>query len=97
VSFGYFPGYTIGNLVGAQLMEKIRSDISDLDAQIERGEFAGLLTWLRNNVHRHGRKFTPNELLERTTGKPMTAGPWIDYVKKKYGALYGIKATQVSR
>jgi carboxypeptidase Taq len=96
VSFGYFPGYTIGNLVGAQLMEKIRSDISDLDAQIERGEFAGLLSWLRNNVHRHGRKFTPNELLERTTGKPMTAGPWIDYVKKKYGSLYGIKATQVS-
>jgi carboxypeptidase Taq len=97
VSFGVFPGYTIGNLVGAQLMEKIRSDISDLDAQIERGEFATLLSWLRKNVHRHGRKFTPNELLERATGKPMTAGPWIDYVKKKYSALYGIKATQVSR
>jgi carboxypeptidase Taq len=97
VSFGVFPGYTIGNLVGAQLMEKIRSDIPDLDAQIERGEFATLLSWLRKNVHRHGRKFTPDELLERATGKTLTAEPWIDYVKKKYGALYGIKPAHVSR
>ena len=91
VSFGVFPGYTIGNLIGAQLMEKIRTDLPDLDGQIERGEFATLLSWLRKNVHRHGRKFTPNELLERATGRPLTAAPWIAYVQKKFGALYGIK------
>jgi carboxypeptidase Taq len=91
VSFGIFPGYTIGNLVGAQLMEKIRADNTDLDAQIEQGEFAPLLGWLRKNVHRHGRKFTPNELLERATGSPLTAAPWIAYVQKKYGTLYGVK------
>ncbi len=90
VSFGIFPGYTIGNLIGAQLMEKVRSDIADLDAQIERGEFAELLAWLRHNVHRHGRKFTPNELLERASGKPLTAAPWIAYVREKFGALYGL-------
>jgi carboxypeptidase Taq len=93
VSFGIFPGYTIGNLVGAQLMEKVRAAMPDLDAQIERGEFANLLSWLRKNVHRHGRKFTPNELLERATGKPLMAGPWIAYVREKYGALYGVKTT----
>jgi carboxypeptidase Taq len=91
VSFGVFPGYTIGNLIGAQLMEKIRTDLPDLDGQIERGEFAALLGWLRKNVHRHGRKFTPNELLGRATGRPLTAAPWIAYVQKKFGALYGIK------
>ena len=94
VSFGIFPGYTIGNLISAQLMEKIRADISDLDAQIEGGHFAGLLSWLRKNVHRHGRKFTPNELLDRATGSPLTAGPWIAYVKKKFGALYGLIPTK---
>jgi carboxypeptidase Taq len=94
VSFGIFPGYTIGNLVGAQLMEKIRADISDLDAQIEKGEFTALLSWLRRNVHRHGRKFTPNELLERATGKPLTAAPWIAYVQRKFGALYGLQAAR---
>ena len=94
VSFGIFPGYTIGNLVSAQLMEKVRADIPDLDAQVENGHFAPLLSWLRKNVHRHGRKFTPNELLERATGKPLTAGPWIAYVRKKFGALYGLQAAR---
>jgi len=91
VSFGIFPGYTIGNLVGAQLMEKARQDIPDLDSQVERGDFAPLLGWLRRSVHRHGRKFTPNELLERATGKPLTAAPWIAYVRQKFGALYALQ------
>ena len=75
-------------------MEKIRLDIPDLDAQIERGQFANLLGWLRKNVHRHGRKFTPNELLERATGKPLTAAPWIAYVQQKFGALYSLEAAR---
>jgi carboxypeptidase Taq len=94
VSFGIFPGYTLGNLIGAQLMEKARLDIPDIDAQVEKGEFAVLLAWLRKNVHRHGRKFTPNELLERATGKPLTAAPWIAYVQRKFGALYGLQAAR---
>lgn len=94
VSFGIFPGYTLGNLIGAQLMEKIRVDLPDLDAQIAGGHFSGLLDWLRKNLHRHGRKFTPNELLVRTTGKPLTAAPWIAYVRQKFGALYGLEAVK---
>jgi carboxypeptidase Taq len=92
VSFGIFPGYTLGNLIGAQLMEKARGDMPDLDGQIEKGEFAPLLGWLRKNLHQHGRKFTPNELLERATGKPLTAEPWIAYVRQKFGALYGLQS-----
>jgi len=95
VGFGVFPGYTLGNLIGAQLMEKIRTEIKDLDSQIEAGQFTSLLGWLRLNVHRHGRKFTPNELLERATGKPLEAGPWIGYVREKFGSLYGIKPARV--
>jgi carboxypeptidase Taq len=95
VGFGVFPGYTLGNLIGAQLMEKIRADVKDLDVQIEAGQFAPLLAWLRRNVHQHGRKFTPNELLERATGKRLEAGPWIAYVREKFSALYGIKPARV--
>ena len=75
-------------------MEKVRADIRDLDAQIEQGQFSALLGWLRRNVHQHGRKFTPNELLERATGRPLTAGPWISYVQQKYSALYGLHAAR---
>jgi carboxypeptidase Taq len=92
VSFAIFPAYTLGNLMGAQLMEKVRTEVPGLEGHIERGEFGVLLKWLGSNVYRHGRKFTPNELMERVTGKPLTSGPWITYVRQKFGALYGIKA-----
>jgi carboxypeptidase Taq len=90
VSFATFPGYTLGNLMGAQLMEKVRLEVRDLDVQIERGEFGILLNWLQSNVYVHGRKFTPNELMERVTGRALTPEPWIAYVSQKFGALYGI-------
>jgi len=93
VSFGIFPGYSLGNLIGAQLMETARLELTDLDAQFERGDFSELLGWLRRNVHRHGRKFTPNELLTRVTGRPLTALPWIAYVQRKFGDLYGLSPT----
>src|SRR6266852_2177069 len=90
VGFAEFPGYTLGNIIGAQLMEKIRLELTDLDDQMERGEFGALLRWLQEHVYRHGRKFMPNELLERETGRPLTPKPWIEYVRKKYSALYGL-------
>jgi carboxypeptidase Taq len=89
-SLAGFVGYTVGNVIGAQLMEAIRIALPELDAELEVGEFAPLLGWLRDNVHTHGRKFTPNELLERVTGSPLSAGPWVAYVRRKYGDLYGL-------
>jgi carboxypeptidase Taq len=93
VSFATFPAYTLGNLMGAQLMEKVCGDIPGLEGHLERGEFGVLLEWLRTNLYRHGRKFTPNELMERVTGQPINPGPWIAYVRQKFGALYGVKAS----
>ena len=87
---GIFPAYTIGNLVGAQLMAAIEKDLPDHAEQFAAGEFAPLLGWLRDRVHRHGRKFTPAELLERAIGQPMDAGPWIAYVERKFGEIYGL-------
>lgn len=87
---GYFPTYALGNLLAAQMFEKIRADIPDLDAKIEQGEFAPLLDWLRQNVHRHGAKFTPDVLTRRVTGRPLEAAPFVRYLKAKYGELYQI-------
>jgi carboxypeptidase Taq len=92
VSFAGFPGYTLGNVIGAQLFAQARKDLPDLDSQIAAGEFGPLHEWLRVNLYQHGRKFTPNELLERITGEPLTTGPWIAYVRQKFGDLYGVAA-----
>jgi len=87
---GYFPTYSLGNLISAQFFDQARADLPDLEAQIEAGEFAPLLSWLREHIHRHGRKFTPAELVERVTGRPLDAAPFVRYVKNKYGELYGL-------
>ena len=62
---GYFPTYALGNIISAQLWERLLEDVPDLHEQIELGEFATLRDWLREHLHRHGRKFTPRETLER--------------------------------
>jgi carboxypeptidase Taq len=88
---GAFVGYTLGNLIGAQLMERIRTELPDLDAQVAEGSFGALLHWLREHVHAHGRKFTPNELVERVCGSPIAAGPWIAYATSKFRDLYELR------
>jgi carboxypeptidase Taq len=90
-SLGYFPTYALGNLVAAQLWEKAVKDIPDLERQIEKGKFEGLLAWLRENVHRHGGKFEPMDLLKRVTGHALTPEPYIRYLKAKFSQIYGLK------
>ncbi|MGH2950265.1 MAG: carboxypeptidase M32 [Solirubrobacteraceae bacterium] len=80
---GYFPTYTLGNLIAAQLWERVQDDLPDLDGQLERGEFAPLREWLREHVHRHGRKFPPRELLRRVTGDDLRTEPFLRYLRGK--------------
>lgn len=87
---GSFVGYTLGNVISAQVMETIRRDLPDLDAQVEAGEFARLREWLVSHLYVHGRKFTPGELVERLTGRPISVEPWVAYIRGKYGELYGL-------
>jgi carboxypeptidase Taq len=89
-TLGEFVGYTLGNLISAQLMEAARRDLPDLEAGYAAGEFEPLLSWLRDRVHRHGRSLTPDELVEQATGQPISAGPWIAYVREKFTALYDL-------
>jgi carboxypeptidase Taq len=81
--FGYFPTYTLGNLVAAQLWERLTADLADVDELLERGDVAPLREWLREHIHRHGRKFPPRELLRRVTGDDLRAEPFLRYLRGK--------------
>ena len=86
---GYFPTYALGNIISCQIWEKILVEIPDLYERFERGEFDLLRGWLRENLHRFGRKFTPKETLERVAGTPnIEVGPFIRYLKGKFGEIY---------
>jgi carboxypeptidase Taq len=86
---GYFATYALGNLIAGQLWERVLEDIPDLPKQFERGEFASLTAWMREKIHRHGAKFEPQELVERVTGSKIDSAPYLRYLSKKYGDIYG--------
>ncbi len=87
---GYFSTYSLGNLISVQLWEKINQDIPDLAAQIRKGKFDALLGWLRANVHAYGRKYEPQELVQKVTGSRVTPAPYLRYLKNKFSDVYGL-------
>lgn len=89
-AIGYFSTYALGNLVSAQLWEKINKDIRDLDEQIRKGNFSELLGWLRKNIHQYGHKYEPQSLIEMVTGSKITPEPYVRYLTKKYSEIYGL-------
>ena len=89
-NFGYFPTYSLGSVMAAQLFDAAESEIDDLDAKIAAGDFDDLQAWLGENVHEHGARYETNELVERATGEPFSADAFTDYVESKYGDLYDL-------
>ncbi|MEM8560247.1 MAG: carboxypeptidase M32, partial [Bacteroidota bacterium] len=85
---GYFPTYTLGTLMSAQLFEAALRDLGDLPAAFARGEYVPLRTWLREHIHVHGRVYTASELLSRVCDSDLQAEPWLEYATEKYRAIY---------
>jgi carboxypeptidase Taq len=86
-SFGYFPTYALGNVISIQIWEQALSELGDLEAHFETGEFHPLREWLGEKVHRWGTTFEPPELLDRVVGGPLDAEPYLAYLRGKLEAL----------
>ncbi|CAN5284612.1 carboxypeptidase M32 [soil metagenome] len=82
-SLGYFPTYALGNVISVQIWERAKEDLGDLDEGFEQGEFGELREWLTEHVYRMGRKFTPQETIERVTGSRIDAKPYVRYLREK--------------
>ena len=87
---GYFPTYSLGNLVGAQMWKKLRSDLPQLDQQLAQGNCCALLGWLQDKVYRHACSLTPQEVIRHACGQDLDHQPFMDYLGNKYGGLYGL-------
>jgi carboxypeptidase Taq len=87
--FGYFPTYSLGNVIAAQLWVAAGEDLGDLDELIAAGELAALDAWLTERVHRHGGRFPGSELAERALGGPLDPAPLLARLRTKFGELYG--------
>ncbi|GAK57818.1 carboxypeptidase Taq [Candidatus Vecturithrix granuli] len=88
--FGYFPTYALGNVLALQFEQRMRQDWPGWDTEVAQGKFAPILHWQREHIHAHGRKFAPQELVQRVTGETINPQPYIAYLEAKYGELYGL-------
>ncbi len=88
-SFGYFPTYTLGNLYAAQISERIEKELNIWDL-VEKGELRPIRLWLKENIHRYGRLYLPEDLIKRITGKPLNVNSFVRYLKKKYFKIYKV-------
>ncbi|ADV66217.1 carboxypeptidase M32 [Deinococcus maricopensis] len=87
---GYFPTYTLGNLLSVQLLNTARQD-AQIAAGVDRAEYGPLLAWLAEHVHQYGRSLTPSELTVRATGRELQADDYVAYLHAKYEDIYGLK------
>ena len=88
-AIGYFPTYTLGNMYAAQFFEQAAKDLGNLDDPFSRGEFGPLLSWLRDNIHRHGKRYAPRELIKKVTGSDLSPAPLLRHLTKK-AEIYGV-------
>jgi carboxypeptidase Taq len=87
---GYFPTYLLGNVMAGQIWQRLAGEIPGVEALVAAGDFAPIRAWLTDRLYRHGRIRTPAETLSHAAGGPLDAGPYLDYLTGKFGALYGI-------
>ncbi len=76
--------------LSAQLFAAARAASPGLDDALAAGDYSGLLGWMREHVHQHGRKYPPAELVKRATGGPLSASAYVAYLTGKFGAIYGL-------
>jgi carboxypeptidase Taq len=87
-AFGYFPSYCLGNMIAAQLWEKVVSVRPGIEEDFARGDFTWLLGWFRKNIHSQGRRHDALTLVRNATGSDLSPQPLIRYLRQRYGALY---------
>jgi carboxypeptidase Taq len=81
---GYFPTYALGNVISVQIWNAALAAEPRIPDAIGEGDFAPLREWLIQALYRHGRKFTPQETLERVTGRVLDPEPYLAYLREKY-------------
>lgn len=89
-SVGYFPTYSMGNLLSYQIWNALRKDLGDTDALIEKGDFAAIRGWLTEKIYSQGRRHTPKDLVLQVTGKPIGAEDYVTGLQAKYRDIYGL-------
>ena len=88
-AFGYFPTYSLGNIIAGQLWEAAGRDLGDLDSRIADGDLRAIGEWLRDRVHRHGRRLSPAEVLEQAGCGELSVEPLLNHLSDRVELAVG--------
>jgi carboxypeptidase Taq len=88
-AFGYFPSYALGCLIAAQLWEALEVELGSRERDLRTGEVSAIQDWLREHVHRYGRRLDTLPLVERATGRTLEIEPFLRYVASLAGVTAG--------
>lgn len=83
-AFGYFPSYTLGAMIAAQLFASAKKSIPDLSGHIQKGEFNNLYEWLKSNVHSQGSRYSTPDLLQHATGQSLDSAVYKRHLETRY-------------
>ncbi len=86
--FGYFPTYALGSAYASQFLHAMKKDI-DVDALLKAGDIAPITAWLNEQIHRHGNRYEPGELIRRVTGEDFDPSYYVAHLKKVIEDLLG--------
>jgi carboxypeptidase Taq len=95
-SFGYFPTYSLGNVIAGQLWQAARAELPDLDDQLGVGDMRPLRDWLAEGIYRHGGKFLPAEMVDRVCGGTLDPAPLLAYLRERFGEVYGLESAETA-
>ncbi len=87
--YGYFPSYALGNIYGGMFLKKLKKAQPTWKKELKKGNFTPVKSWMIENVHSKGNLYDPADLVKEVTGENLTVKPFIAYLEKKYGKIYG--------
>jgi carboxypeptidase Taq len=87
--YGYFPSYALGNIYDGQINAALTKDVPEWRSQLTTGKLDSVNQWLKTNIHSRGNLYDPEELIKLATDKTLDSKPFLEYLNKKYSALYG--------
>jgi carboxypeptidase Taq len=87
---GYFPTYALGNMYAAQFFACASRELGDLPGAFSRGEFDSLKSWLNEKIHKHGRRYRAQKMVEVVTSESLSPMPLVKHLHQKFDELYGL-------
>lgn len=88
--FGYFPSYTLGNIYAAQFYNTIQKEIPNYNELVSNGNLIPIKEWMSEKIHKHGKLYSPSDLVKQVTGEEINAKYLTDYLTEKYSKIYNL-------